>query len=438
MSRWGFDGNGADLQANNPARILGPTFVPGKFALGLNYAAVGDRVRMTNSSSLDVGLRDGFTVDAWVNPADLTTNRVLAAWGDGTNRFGVEFGFRPGTSTNVPAGLLYANLRDRAGSNHVVEAVQQGLIRTNGFLTNVVYVALTDNTNEALIPIKFAEPDTAPTGRSTNQLLSGFEGPVPNRVARLTAGDRFEGWTVTAGRPAVLNAPLAHTGTNLLVLRDGALFTNVATLPGRMYRLQFAHRREPLPDSAVSWWKGESTPEDVLGTNHGMAQAGLAYLPGKVDQAFGAHERRLCSACPTARRSASPTNSASSSGTGRTTMPRWAAACSTSATSPIRCGSTTSSPSPRPAWTPASTTRPWTGRAPIFRMAWKASGCRPRRPWAMFHHLVATYRQANDTQVELNLFLNGQLQRAKVVGGVLSNAANLGTRSGSAARRSPG
>ena len=93
---------GDDLQANNPASVEGPTFVPGRFREGLDFAFEGAQVVVTNSPSLDVGLADGLTLDAWVNPAALTTNRVLAAWSDGTNQLGVEFGFRPGVLTNVP------------------------------------------------------------------------------------------------------------------------------------------------------------------------------------------------------------------------------------------------------------------------------------------------------------------------------------------------
>ena len=426
VSRWSFDGNGADAMGNHPAGIDGPAFVPGKFGLGLGFAAEGDLVIVTNAVGLDVGLRDGFTIDAWVNPADLSTNRILATWGDGTNHVGVEFGFRPGTLTNAPAGLLYANLRDRTGTSHVVEALTQGLIRTNAFLTNTVYVTLSDDTNRTSIPIKFAEPDTAPTGRSTNRFLSGFEGRIPGRLLRLAPDTHFEGWQVAAGHPAVLNAPLAHTGTNLLVLRDGTLLTNVATLPGRMYRLQVAHRREPLPDGLVSWWPAENTVDDIVSTNHGLAQAGLGYLPGKVGMAFGLTNAGY------ARVPYSP----SLDFTNELSVEFWYLAEDYAPLgSSLFYKRDQADPLPRlnylvalsQAGLDAGFNDPTVfGAGSDLPNGVEGVRLSPPPPVGVFHHLVATYRQINPTQVELALFLNGQRQRAKIIGGVLSNAVNPG------------
>lgn len=425
VSRWSFDGNGADARGNHPAGIDGPTFVPGKFGLGLDFARIGDFVIITNAVGLDVGLRDGFTIDAWVNPADLSTNRILATWGNGTDHLGVEFGFRPGTLTNAPAGLLYANLRDRTGTSHIVEALTQGLIQTNAFLTNTVYVTLTEDTNRTSIPIKFAEPDTAPTGRSTNQFLSGFEGRIPGRLLRLAPDDHFEGWRVAAGHPAVLNAPLAHTGTNLLVLRNGTLITNLTTRPGRTYRLQFAHRREPLPEGLVSWWPAENTVNDIVSTNHGLAQAGLGYLPGKVGMAFGLTNAGY------ARVPHSPSLSFSN----ELSVEFWYLA---EDYAPLGSSLFYKRDTADPLRINYLVALSQTGLDAGFNdptvfgagsdLPNGVEGVRlsPPPPVGVFHHLVATYRQINPTQVELALFLNGQRQRAKIIGGVLSNAVNPG------------
>ena len=423
VSRWSFDGDGADLQANHPASVEGPTFVPGRFLGGLDFARDGDQVVVTNRGSLDVGLAGGLTLDAWVNPADLTTNRVLAAWSDGTNQLGIEFGFRPGTLTNVPPGLLYANLRDRAGSNHVIEALVQGLIRTNAWLTNAVYLTLTDDTNLTVVPIKFAEPDTAPTGRSTNRFVSGFEAGVAGRVTFLTDDQVFDGWEVTAGRPAVLNAPpLAHTGTNLLVLRNGALFTNIVTLPGRTYRLQLAHRRQPLPDGVVSWWDGQFSPNDIAGSNHGLPRADLAFLSAKVGAGFSLTNTGHLEV----------PDSPSLPFTNELTIEFWYLA-----EDYAPAGSSLVSKALDPAQnyrvdfstvgldagfndpTVAGAGSDLPGGLEGVRLS-------PPPPADRFHHFAVTYRQVNDTQVEMNLFLNGERQRAKVVSGVLTNAANTG------------
>jgi subtilisin-like proprotein convertase family protein len=424
VSRWSFEGNGDDAQGRNPALVEGPTYVPGRFGLGLNFAAEGDRVVITNQSGLDVGLAAGFTLDAWVNPADLSTNRILAAWGEGTNRLGVEFGFRPGADTNAPFGRLYANLRDRSGSNHVLEAVVQGLLRTNAFQTNTVYLTLTDDTNRTVVPIKFAEPDTAPTGRSTNRLVSSFEGPVTNRTTVLTNGLRFDGWEVTAGRPAVLNAPaLAHTGTNLLALRDGALRAELTTLPGRTYRLEWAHRRQPLPPDLVSWWAGESNTTDRAGTNHGVAQSGLAYRPGKVGAGFylgNAGYMRV------------PHHSTLSFAD-ELTIELWYRVDvsypppGSSLLFKQQGGAVNYRVDLSTAGLDAGFEDPFSAGAGSD-LPGGTEGVRLTPPPALneFHHVAATWRQLPAGQVEMGLYLDGERRRAKVINGALSNAVNLG------------
>ncbi len=424
VSLWRFEGNGADELDNNPAAVDGPTYVPGRFGLGLDFVAEGDRVVITNRTGLDVGAGAGFTLEAWVNPADLSTNRILAAWGEGTNRVGVEFGFRPGADTNAPWGRLYANLRDRAGSNHVLEAVAQGLIRTHGFQTNTVYLTLTDDTNRTVIPIKFAEPDTAPTGRSTNRLVSGFEAPVANRTTILTNGGRFDGWEVTAGEPAVLNAPpLAHTGTNLLALRAGTLRTELATLPGRTYRLEWAHRRQPLPEGIVSWWAGESNTTDRVGTNHGIAMSGLQYRPGKVGSAFYLGNAGYL------RVPHHPTLDFAD----ELTIEFWYRVDvslpppGSSLLFKQQGGAVNYRVDLSTAGLDAGFEDPFSPGA-NSDLPGGLEGLRLTPPPALgeYHHVAASYRQLPAGQVEMALYLDGQRRRAKVINGALSNAVNSG------------
>ncbi len=424
ISRWSFDGTGDDAQGNNPALIEGPTFVPGRFAEGLNFAAEGDRVVITNRVGLDVGAGAGFTLDAWVNPADLTTNRILAAWGDGTNHVGVELGFRPGSSTNAPWGLLYANVRDRSGADRFIEAATQGLIRTNGFYTNVVYLTLTDDTNRALVPMKFADPDSAPTGRSTNRLVSGFEGPVSNRTTVLTNGQRFDGWEAVSGAPAILNAPpLAHTGTNLLALRNGRLQTRLDTLPGRVYRLEWAHRRQPLPPDIVSWWAGESNTTDRAGANHGVAMSGLGYRPGKVGAAFFLGNAGFV------RVPHHPTLDFADA----LTIEFWYRVNGSypppgsSLLFKQEGGAINYRMDLSPAGLDAAFEDPFsTGFGSDLSGGIEGVRLTPPPSLDEFHHVAATWRQLPADQVEMSLWVDGERRRANVINGSLSNAVNTG------------
>jgi subtilisin-like proprotein convertase family protein len=323
VSRWPFDdATGSDWLTNNPAFYSNVTAVaPGKFGPALHFPTNGTGFAFVpRSFSLDVGAGSGFTLDAWISPADLASNRAIALWADGTNRTGVEFYLRPGSDTNLPPGELAARFVDALGvTNHVAtDPKLQGLIHTNFLLTNLVYATFTDDTNLAHLPIKFTGltnlntqtipgflgPAAGATNLFTNQLISGFEwapadptrtycalpsGVYPPTVIpeSTNAWARTNGWAVVNGCVTVIQAPcLAHTGTNLLALREGRILRWVPTEPGREYRLQFAHRRQPLPPDIVAWWPGQTNTVDIVGGHDATLQGTLLYTNAMVDAGF--------------------------------------------------------------------------------------------------------------------------------------------------------
>jgi len=81
---WEGQNNGADVFAVNPATVQGGvTFTRGlaKQAFTFNGAA---QVRVPASASLDVGSSvNGFTIEAWVNPASIGSKQPLVVWNTG-------------------------------------------------------------------------------------------------------------------------------------------------------------------------------------------------------------------------------------------------------------------------------------------------------------------------------------------------------------------
>lgn len=286
LSMWPFDGDAQDSVTNNHGTVEGATFVTGKFGQAVDFRLPDDRVVITNTSGLDVGVGQGFTLDGWINPANLASERTLAVWSNGTNTLGLELGIVPGTSTNVPPGRLFANLRDIAGADHVILSAEQGLILTNQVVTNTYYVTLTDNTNVAKVPIKFARPDTNLAFSLTNRLVSGLEPVAANPLALFADGEVFDGWTVVSNGPAgVFNSPqIADTGTNVMVLNRATLTRDIATRPDRLYHLSFSHRSQPVVPDLVAWWRGEGDALDSVGTNHGVLTDSVPFAPGQVGQ----------------------------------------------------------------------------------------------------------------------------------------------------------
>jgi subtilisin-like proprotein convertase family protein len=430
ISRWAFDGDGADVQANNPAVVVGPTYVPGRFGASLRFGAEGDLVVVTNQTGLDVGGGGGFTVDAWVSPFDLSEARTIAAWTDLSNRVGVLFGLLPGPDTNALPGTLYASLPDAAGlSNRMVVAPRQGLLSTNWLQTNLVFTVLTDNTNQALLPIKFGQPATNAAGARTNQLISGFEQVEARKTAEFAAGASFEGWSVGSNEVAVLQSPLAHTGTNLLVLKEGVISRDLVTEAGKTYRLQWAHRQQPSFEDIVSWWPGEGDAQDLVGTNHGTVLMNVAYDTGMVGRAF-----RFAANAGLIEVATNTTLDL----TNQLTLEMWFLAGTN-----LPYGGGMLGKREDPFGTPpfganygASLSTAgleiWfndTNRSSVLADPPAVGGYeRLRFPTAPrtneFHHFAGTFRQVAPTQVELQIYLDGRLQATRVLPGVLRDTVN--------------
>jgi YVTN family beta-propeller protein len=116
VSWWPGEGNADDIVNGNDGTLQnGVTFAPGKVGQAFSFDGVDDFVKIPASANLDVGLGSGFTLDAWINPADASTYRPLFEWNNGAGQFG------PGAVFwIVPGAALAATLVDTAGAHHAV------------------------------------------------------------------------------------------------------------------------------------------------------------------------------------------------------------------------------------------------------------------------------------------------------------------------------
>lgn len=286
-ARWQLDGSAADtLGATRLARFSG-TWVAGKFGQAAKLANTGDFGLWTNASAtnivLDVSRLPGFTVDVWVNPADLSEDRPLIFWG-ATNRPAFELSMLKET-TNT-AARLQARFWNQSGAytNLAPELTGGRKLITNGVQKVTVYANFLEDTNRALAPIKFANPYTGPAASFTNQLISGFES-VSQAMYRMST-NLIEGWEVLTNDMVVLTAPkLAHTGTNLLALRYGTIGRTLPTEAGHAYQLRLAHRLHDRPTNMVAWWTGNDLADpyaDELGTNDAFGVGVVPLTDAKV------------------------------------------------------------------------------------------------------------------------------------------------------------
>jgi len=463
-ARWLFDDDtGIDWLTNHTAIFTNLVIdYPGMFGRSLHFPDQNTGYAFVpRHPNLDLGAAEGLTIDAWISPSDLSTNRTIAVWADGTNSIGVEFFLQPGSDTNKPQGELAARLIDASGITNIIAAgpESQGLIRTNSLITNIVYATFTSDTNLAHTPIKFAGltneyteiipgftgPATGASAHYTNQYISGFEFAVANPTATFCAKpagtnlptvvmddpypwQRTNGWVVTNGCVTVINSPLlAHTGTNLLALRNGHIRRWLPTRPGTEYKLQFTHRFQPLAPDIVAWWPGESSALDVIDSHHAEMLGTAAYTNAMVDQGFLFATNQVSMRVPDDRQLVA---------TNEFTVELWfnlTNAIAVSNPPPLggpmvfkaMNGSTTAVNYGLSAY---QTGLEWWYNDPT--VAGDIDSDHPtlelvRSKHAptpgVFHHAAATTRQISTNRVELKLYMDGRLERHVTLPGTLTN-----------------
>ena len=117
---WALDGDAQDTVSGNDGTLLGsPTFIVGQVGPGMQFDGVNDRVRVPSSPSINVGAGVGFTLEAWINPADLSHLRPIAEWNSGA----IGAAFWTGVDTAAAGDgerSLFGNLIDTSGISHQI------------------------------------------------------------------------------------------------------------------------------------------------------------------------------------------------------------------------------------------------------------------------------------------------------------------------------
>lgn len=137
VSWWRAEGNANDsFGANHGLGVNGLGYGPGAAGQAFSLDGQNDHVRVSASSSLNVGLGNGFTIGMWIKPATLNQQNLIE-WNNTFGFIGVHM------TLSVPnlgggAGSLWANLVDTGGGFHQLSSVP-GIISTGVYQ----HVALT-------------------------------------------------------------------------------------------------------------------------------------------------------------------------------------------------------------------------------------------------------------------------------------------------------
>jgi len=132
VSWWRAESSASDALGNNSGMMGGSlTYGPGKVAQAFSYLNNNGFIKVPASASLNVGMGEGFTLEAWIQPDQTpdATALPIFEWSS-TNNYGVLL------YANFPSvGYLYASVTDIAGRLHLLET--SGSVITSNALQHV-------------------------------------------------------------------------------------------------------------------------------------------------------------------------------------------------------------------------------------------------------------------------------------------------------------
>ena len=133
VALWPGEGNGNDSAGNHTAILTNITFAEGKVGQTFVFNGSNAMIRVPASRSLDVGLGDGFTVEAWINPARLDFQTIWE-WNqnNGVARGSQQMGAHLDIEEPVGDGILLGGIPDTEGIAHNISSAT-GVITTNSF-----------------------------------------------------------------------------------------------------------------------------------------------------------------------------------------------------------------------------------------------------------------------------------------------------------------
>ena len=112
---WSGEGNGRNSAGGNGknAQLTNVTFAEGKLGQAFVFNGESSEIKIPGNRDFRTGLTNGFTLEAWVKPSDISRQNPIFEWnaGDGNTYWGVHFYIQPHDGN----GALYANVVPRSG-----------------------------------------------------------------------------------------------------------------------------------------------------------------------------------------------------------------------------------------------------------------------------------------------------------------------------------
>ena len=265
VSWWKGESNAVDVLGVNSGVLDGTIgFAAGEVGRAFAFTATNADVKMPASSSLNVGLGGGFTVETWVNPVSAAGPRnPLFEWNNGSGLWGAHFYI-------VENGALNANIVDNGGAWHQITS-GTGVMVANVFQ----HVALTYNKTSGVATIYRNGLVVAQQGLGNFTPQTSYDLYLGRRISGSGPGDIWD-FLGLIDEPAIYNRALSS---------NEVAFVYQAGTAGKCTPAPPPNCFSP-PSGLVSWWRGESNALDSADGNNGVLEGGLGFAAGEVGQAF--------------------------------------------------------------------------------------------------------------------------------------------------------
>ncbi|MEI7938094.1 MAG: LamG-like jellyroll fold domain-containing protein [Verrucomicrobiota bacterium] len=347
VSWWRGEGAASDSAGTNTGVLEGGlAFSGGEVGQAFCFNGTNADVRLPASASLNVGLSAGFTIETWINPADITQQHPLVEWNDGS------FGVHLWIAGDGPGALWFA-VKDTGLNDHVLSSAA-GLLVSN--VWQHVAATYTKSNGNAVVYVNGVPRAQANLGVVTprtigdlyfglrpydggagmrfaglmdevslyNRALSAAEiqaiysadgagkcpvGVAPSLTTQPASQTVLAGSNVTFTATAAGTTPLGYqwrwNGTNIAGATGTALtlsnvqpalagnytmrVTNIygsAVSSNAVLAVNQASSCTTPPSGLVSWWRAEANGLDQVGANNGALLNGTGFEAGMVGQAF--------------------------------------------------------------------------------------------------------------------------------------------------------
>jgi uncharacterized repeat protein (TIGR01451 family) len=256
---WPLNGSTSDSVSTNAGTLQnGPVFTNGVSGGALFFDGVNDAMFIPATPGLDVGRSSGMSIELWINPADVSSQRPMVEWANSGVHFWISVG-----SSGGGVGSLFANLISVGGTSHQVSSVP-------GFVQAGIWqhVAMTYNTNSGVAKLFF-------NGVKVRELSIGSF--VPQTATDLALGHRpGVSFTGLLDEVSIYNQELSEA-------EIGSIFASGSD--GKC-GLSSESSQCVTPTGLAAWFPLQGSTTSLVGTNTGTIIGNPVFTNGFVGQAM--------------------------------------------------------------------------------------------------------------------------------------------------------